>query len=70
MVTRIVAAEDSYHDRRGGPRHRRDDDPGGYRALSLMMAALMVPGGKLGDILGRRRTFTIGHAIYTGLGRC
>ena len=31
---------------------------------SLTMAALMIPGGKLGDILGRRRTFTIGLAIY------
>jgi MFS family permease len=28
------------------------------------MAALMVSGGKMGDILGRRRAFTIGHAIY------
>ena len=31
---------------------------------SLVMAAFMVPGGKLGDILGRRRTFTIGLLIY------
>jgi EmrB/QacA subfamily drug resistance transporter len=31
---------------------------------SLVMAAFMVPGGKLGDILGRRRTFTIGLVIY------
>jgi EmrB/QacA subfamily drug resistance transporter len=31
---------------------------------SLVMAALMVAGGKMGDILGRRRAFTIGHVIY------
>jgi EmrB/QacA subfamily drug resistance transporter len=34
---------------------------------SLVMAALMIAGGKMGDILGRRRAFGIGHAIY-GLG--
>jgi EmrB/QacA subfamily drug resistance transporter len=34
---------------------------------SLVMAALMVTGGKVGDIIGRRRAFTIGHAIY-GIG--
>ena len=31
---------------------------------SLMMAALMVTGGKLGDIWGRRRAFRIGLVIY------
>src|SRR4051794_11241533 len=31
---------------------------------SLVMAAFMVPGGKIGDILGRRRAFTIGNVIY------
>jgi MFS family permease len=31
---------------------------------SLVMAALMIAGGKLGDLLGRRRAFGIGHAIY------
>lgn len=31
---------------------------------SLVMAMLMITGGKLGDILGRRRTFAIGMAIY------
>lgn len=31
---------------------------------SLVMAALMITGGKLGDILGRRRTFGIGLVIY------
>jgi EmrB/QacA subfamily drug resistance transporter len=31
---------------------------------SLVMAALMVAGGKVGDIIGRRRAFTIGHVIY------
>ena len=34
---------------------------------SLVMAALMIAGGKLGDIWGRRRAFGIGHVIY-GLG--
>lgn len=34
---------------------------------ALTMAALMVTGGKLGDILGRRRAFRIGLVIY-GLG--
>src|SRR6187200_1337746 len=31
---------------------------------SLTMAALMVTGGKLGDIWGRRRAFSIGLVIY------
>ncbi|HEY7151305.1 MAG TPA: MFS transporter [Solirubrobacterales bacterium] len=31
---------------------------------SLTMAALMITGGKLGDILGRRRAFSIGMVIY------
>lgn len=31
---------------------------------ALVMAALMMTGGKLGDILGRRRTFIIGLFIY------
>lgn len=31
---------------------------------TLVMAALMLTGGKLGDILGRRRAFTIGLVIY------
>jgi EmrB/QacA subfamily drug resistance transporter len=31
---------------------------------SLVMAALMIAGGKLGDIWGRRRAFRIGHLIY------
>ena len=34
---------------------------------SLVMAMLMLTGGKLGDIFGRRRTFAIGLVIY-GLG--
>jgi EmrB/QacA subfamily drug resistance transporter len=32
--------------------------------FSLVMAALMITGGKLGDRLGRRRAFGIGLAIY------
>jgi EmrB/QacA subfamily drug resistance transporter len=31
---------------------------------ALVMAALFLTGGKLGDILGRRRAFVIGHMIY------
>ncbi|MCO5327780.1 MAG: MFS transporter [Solirubrobacterales bacterium] len=31
---------------------------------SLVMAALMITGGKLGDVMGRRRAFTIGLVIY------
>src|SRR5438309_11282599 len=30
----------------------------------LVMAALMIPGGKLTDIWGRKRCFTIGLTIY------
>src|SRR6266576_847894 len=36
-------------------------------AYTLVMAALMLAGAKLGDILGRDRTFSIGLAVY-GLG--
>jgi MFS family permease len=31
---------------------------------SLVMAALMIAGGKMGDLIGRRRAFGIGHTIY------
>jgi EmrB/QacA subfamily drug resistance transporter len=31
---------------------------------SLVMAALMIAGGKMGDLIGRRRAFAFGHAIY------
>ena len=31
---------------------------------ALTMAMLMITGGKVGDILGRRRTFAVGHIIY------
>ena len=31
---------------------------------ALVMAALMMTGGKIGDLLGRRRTFAIGMMIY------
>lgn len=33
---------------------------------SLVMATLMVTGGKVGDIIGRRRAFTLGHVTYAG----
>src|SRR3954453_24250573 len=36
-------------------------------AYTLVMAALMLLGARLGDILGRERTFAIGLAIY-GIG--
>src|SRR5215218_7886602 len=36
-------------------------------AYTLVMAALMLAGAKLGDIIGRDRTFAIGLAVY-GLG--
>ena len=35
---------------------------------ALVMAGLMLTGGKLGDIWGRRRAFTIGLCIYARLG--
>src|SRR6187551_3561077 len=31
---------------------------------ALVMAALMMTGGKIGDIIGRRRAFSIGMVIY------
>src|SRR4249919_2999382 len=31
---------------------------------TLVMAAFMITGGKLGDLWGRRRTFTIGLCVY------
>ncbi len=31
---------------------------------SLIMASLMIPGGKLQDVLGRRKTFLLGASIY------
>ena len=31
---------------------------------ALVMAALMMTGGKLGDIYGRRRVFMVGHVVY------
>src|SRR6187397_2607482 len=31
---------------------------------TLVMATLMITGGKIGQILGRKRTFTIGCCIY------
>src|SRR5512144_1097363 len=31
---------------------------------ALVMAALMVTGGKLGDLWGRRRAFSVGLVIY------
>jgi MFS family permease len=31
---------------------------------SLVMASFMLTGGKLGDVWGRRTTFTIGIAMY------
>lgn len=33
---------------------------------ALVMAALFMTGGKLGDVFGRRRIFVIGHVVYAG----
>jgi EmrB/QacA subfamily drug resistance transporter len=33
-------------------------------AYALVMAATMIAGGKIGDIIGRRKAFTIGMAVY------
>src|SRR3954465_3573528 len=37
---------------------------GGITCYSLVMAALMIAGGKMGDLWGRRRAFGIGHVVY------
>src|SRR6201989_3621248 len=34
-------------------------------AYALTFASLLLTGGKLGDLLGRRRIFTIGLAVFT-----
>src|SRR5215831_8815897 len=36
-------------------------------AFLLVMAALMIPGGKLTDLYGRKRCFTVGLIVY-GIG--
>ncbi len=33
---------------------------------TLVMAAFMITGGKIGEIIGRKRAFTIGCVIYAG----
>src|SRR5215475_13889328 len=40
---------------------------GAITAYTLVMAALMITGGKIGGIIGRKRAFAIGCVIY-GLG--
>ncbi|HEY5835555.1 MFS transporter [Streptomyces sp.] len=37
---------------------------GAITAYTLVMAMLMIPGGKVGALIGRRRAFTIGCGIY------
>ncbi len=37
---------------------------GAITAYALVMAAFMITGAKLGDIIGRRRAFTLGIAMY------
>src|SRR5262249_35842005 len=37
---------------------------GAITAYTLVMAALMTPGGKVGAMIGRKRAFTIGCVIY------
>ena len=51
-------------DGRRGPGH---DDHGIQSAIvlyTLVMAMLMVTGGKIGSMIGRKRAFLIGCAIY------
>ena len=36
---------------------------------SLVMAALMITGAKLGDVIGRRRAFTIGLVVFSVVGQ-
>src|SRR3954469_9838908 len=38
--------------------------PGPITAYTLVMATLMITGGKLGAMFGRKRVFTIGCVIY------
>ena len=42
----------------GGLPHRRHHDPGRHHALLAGDGGVHDPGGKLGDIWGRRRAFT------------
>src|SRR5687768_7833563 len=49
---------------RRGLRHHVTTDPTGNALYAPGMAALMVTGGKLGDLWGRRRAFAIGLVIY------
>ncbi|MFE4575567.1 MFS transporter [Streptomyces chartreusis] len=37
---------------------------GAITAYTLVMAMFMVPGGKVGELIGRRRAFTIGCCVY------
>lgn len=39
---------------------------GAITFYALVMAALMITGGKLGDRWGRRRAFAVGHLVYAG----
>src|SRR5687768_9192998 len=33
-------------------------------AYSIVFAALLIPGGQLGDVFGRKRTFIVGLALF------
>lgn len=37
---------------------------GAITAYTLVMAMFMIPGGKVGALIGRRRAFMIGCAVY------
>src|SRR4029079_17634807 len=39
---------------------------GAITAYTLVMAALMITGGKIGGMIGRQRAFAIGCGIYSG----
>lgn len=47
-----------------GPRHDDHRHPNGHYPVTLVMASLMITGGKVGTILGRRRAFALGLIIY------
>ena len=49
---------------RGRYRHRPDRRPAGHLAIHIILAALLLPFGKLGDARGRKLVFRIGTVIF------